>query len=63
MKTHLAFEHPQLYEKILKDGTSVKQPKVEQVNIFSKIRAVKFMVEWMLFFFVTAKQKIKHCHC
>ena len=41
MKTHLAFEHPQLYEKILKDGTSVKQPKVEQVNIFSKIRAVK----------------------
>ena len=61
MRNRLTFKHPQSYEKMLEGGTIVKQSKAELVNIFSNIRAVKIGLNGC--FFVTVKQKIKHCHC
>jgi len=41
MRNHLAFKHPQLFEKMLEDETSAKKSKAELVNILSNIRDVK----------------------
>jgi len=40
-RNHLAFKHPQLYEKMLEDETSAEKYKAELVNILSNIRDVK----------------------
>jgi len=57
-RNHLAFKHPQLYEKVLADETSAKKSEAELVNISSNIRDIKMRLMDVVLF-VTV---IPHLH-